>query len=153
VEVWNEATDVSVFPAATVLISNAVGVGEKTEVIAVDSVDETFGVDEGNSAVLICVGCDPGVEDSGGTGVFGLTGGFVAVLAGRDVAVFFGADVAANVACAFFVCVGGFSANRRSVCSFPEFTVLACTGMESTPINRSMPNKMWSDVSFDVFIL
>ena len=149
VDVWKETAAVSVCRAATVLIASAVGVGEKAEVLAVDRVVETSGVDETAPAVPICVGCDPAVAEAGGTGVFCLTGGRVAVLAGLGVAVFFGADGAF----AFFVFVGGFSANTRSTFSVPEFTVLACTGMESAPIKSSIPNTIWSDVSLDVCIL
>jgi hypothetical protein len=93
------------------------------------------------------VGCDLAVDEATGAAVFWLTG--VRVAAGRGVAVFFGADVAF----AFLVLVGGFPANVRSTCRFPEFAVLACTGMESAPINKSIPNRIWSDVSFDVCIL
>src|SRR5512132_1782892 len=110
VDVWKETAAVSVCRAATVLIASAVGVGEKAEVATVDRVVETSGVDEVAPAVPICAGCDWAVAEAGGTGVFWLPGGRVAVLAGLAVAVFLGADVSL----AFFVFVGGFSANTRS---------------------------------------
>jgi len=88
-----------------------------------------------------------GVDEAIGAEVFWLTG--VRVAAGRGVAVFPGTAVSF----AFLVCVGGLSAKTRSTPSFPEFTVLACTGMESAPMKSSIPNRMWSDVSFDVCIL
>ena len=63
-------------------------------------------------------------------------------------AVFFGAEVFF----AFLVGVDGLSVKALSTCSDPEFTVLACTGMESAPINRNIPNRICSGGSFGVGI-